>query len=130
MSCNCSSIFYSCRYTDWLRAGRRNGRSSSSGRVKNFFFSTSSRTVLRPTQRPIQWEPGARPLLSSLAVDWWRFSTTDVSFPLGSRTAPDSATAYHSNSSKGLNCSSSLTNSLSHSPTNSSLHSTPNLSCI
>jgi hypothetical protein len=38
---------------DWLRAGRQRGRSSSPGRVKNFFFSTSSRPPLGPTQ-PIQ----------------------------------------------------------------------------
>jgi hypothetical protein len=35
------------------------GRNSSLGRVKNFFFSTSSRQVLGSTQSPIQWVPGA-----------------------------------------------------------------------
>jgi hypothetical protein len=48
------------RYSDWLRAGRRRGRSSCPGRVKNFLFSTSSRPALGPTQPPIQWVPGAR----------------------------------------------------------------------
>jgi hypothetical protein len=43
------------RYSDCLRAGRRRGRSSSPGRVKNFHFSTSSRPALGPTQSPIQW---------------------------------------------------------------------------
>jgi hypothetical protein len=31
----------------------------SSGRVKNFLFSTSSRPALGATQPPIQWVPGA-----------------------------------------------------------------------
>jgi hypothetical protein len=39
--------------SDWLRAGRPTGRSSSPGRVKNFLFSTSSRPVLGRAQ-PIQ----------------------------------------------------------------------------
>jgi hypothetical protein len=42
------------RYSDWLRAGRPRGRSSSPRRVKNFFFSMS------PTQPPIQWVPGVK----------------------------------------------------------------------
>jgi hypothetical protein len=42
-------------YSDWLRAGRLRGRSSSPGRVKKFFFSTSPRLTLRPTQSPIKW---------------------------------------------------------------------------
>jgi hypothetical protein len=33
--------------------------SSSPGRIKNFLFSTSSIPALGPTQRPIQWVPGA-----------------------------------------------------------------------
>jgi hypothetical protein len=41
----------------WLRAGWPRGRSSSPDRVKNFFFSTSSRQVLGSTQPPIQWVP-------------------------------------------------------------------------
>jgi hypothetical protein len=48
------------RYSDWLRAGRWRGRSSSPGRVENFLFSTSSRPALGPTQTPIQWVPGAK----------------------------------------------------------------------
>jgi hypothetical protein len=47
------------RDSDWLRAGRPRGRSSSPGRVKNFLFSTSSRRALGSTQPPIQWVPGA-----------------------------------------------------------------------
>jgi hypothetical protein len=47
------------RYSDWLRAGRLRGRSSSPGRVKNFLFSTSSRPALGPTQPPIQRVLGA-----------------------------------------------------------------------
>jgi hypothetical protein len=35
------------------------GRSSSTGTVKNFLFSTSSRPALGSTQPPIQWVPGA-----------------------------------------------------------------------
>jgi hypothetical protein len=45
-------------YSDWLRAGRLRGRSSSTGRVKNFLFSKSSRPALGSTQPPIQWVPG------------------------------------------------------------------------
>jgi hypothetical protein len=47
------------RYSDWLRAGRPRGRSSSPGKGKTCLFSTSSRPVLGPTQPPIQWVPGA-----------------------------------------------------------------------
>jgi hypothetical protein len=46
---------YHSPYSDWLRAGRPRGWSSSPGRVKNFLFSTSSRPALGPTQPPIQW---------------------------------------------------------------------------
>jgi hypothetical protein len=46
------------QYSSWLQAGPRNG-SMSSGRVKDFLFSTSSRQALGPTQPPIQWVPGA-----------------------------------------------------------------------
>jgi hypothetical protein len=46
------------RYSDWLRAGRPRGRSSSPGRVKNFHFSMSSRPALGSTQPPIEWVPG------------------------------------------------------------------------
>jgi hypothetical protein len=45
--------------SDWLRAGRPRGRSSSPGRVKNFLFSTSARPPLGSTQPPIQWVLGA-----------------------------------------------------------------------
>jgi hypothetical protein len=47
------------RYSDWLRARRPRGRSSSPGEVKNFLFSMSSRPALGSTQAPIQWVPGA-----------------------------------------------------------------------
>jgi hypothetical protein len=40
-------------------AGRQRGRSSNPGRVKNFLFSTSSRSALGSTQPPIQWVSGA-----------------------------------------------------------------------
>jgi hypothetical protein len=50
---------YRSRCSDWLRAGRRKGRSSSPGRDKNFIFSTSSRPALGPTQPPVQWILGA-----------------------------------------------------------------------
>jgi hypothetical protein len=64
---NCTSVFFTdpvdpgqrSRYSDWLRAGRPRGQSSSPGRVKNFLFSTSSRQLLGPNQLPIQWVPGA-----------------------------------------------------------------------
>jgi hypothetical protein len=36
------------RDSDWLRAGRRRGRSSNPGRVKNFLFSTSSKLASYP----------------------------------------------------------------------------------
>jgi hypothetical protein len=45
---------YHSRYSDWLQAGRLRGRSSTSGRVKYFLFSMSSRPALRSTQPPIQ----------------------------------------------------------------------------
>jgi hypothetical protein len=45
------------RYSYWLRAEGLRGRSSSTGRIKNFLFSTSSRQALGPTQLPIQWVP-------------------------------------------------------------------------
>jgi hypothetical protein len=54
-------IDYASRYSDWLRAGRRRGQSSSPGRVKNFLFSKSSRPALLCTQPPIQWVPDAFP---------------------------------------------------------------------
>jgi hypothetical protein len=46
-------------YRDWLWPGRPTGRSSSSSRVKNFLFSTSSRPALGSTQPPIQRVSGA-----------------------------------------------------------------------
>jgi hypothetical protein len=46
------------RYSDWLRAGKPMGRSSSPGRLKNFLFSTSSRPALGSTQPPTKWVPG------------------------------------------------------------------------
>jgi hypothetical protein len=48
---------YRSRYSDWLRVGRPRGRSSSPGGVKNFLFSTLSRSALGPTRPPIQWLP-------------------------------------------------------------------------
>jgi hypothetical protein len=47
------------RYSDWLRAGRPRGRSSSPGSGKNFHFSTFSKPALGSTQHPIQSERGA-----------------------------------------------------------------------
>jgi hypothetical protein len=44
---------------DCLLAGRPRSRSSSPGRVKNFLFSTSSRSALGSTQPLIQLVPGA-----------------------------------------------------------------------
>jgi hypothetical protein len=40
-----------------LLTGLPTGRSSSPGRVKNFLFSTSSRTALGPAEPPIQRVP-------------------------------------------------------------------------
>jgi hypothetical protein len=45
------------RYSDWLPAGWLRGRISSPGSVKNFLFSISSRSALRPAQLPMQWVP-------------------------------------------------------------------------
>jgi hypothetical protein len=47
------------RYSDWLRAGRPRGRSSSPGMIKNLLSSKSSRPALGFTQTPIQWVAGA-----------------------------------------------------------------------
>jgi hypothetical protein len=41
------------RYSDWLRAGRPRGQSSSPGRVKNFLFFTLSGLTLGSTQSSI-----------------------------------------------------------------------------
>jgi hypothetical protein len=59
-------------YSDWLRAGRLRGRSSSPGKVKNFLFSASFRPALGSTQPPLQWEkrPGS-----------WSWSLTYTSTP-------------------------------------------------
>jgi hypothetical protein len=59
--------FINIFYIDWLRAGRPKGWSLSPGRVKNFFFSTSSRPALGSIQHPIQWVPGGS-FLGSKAV--------------------------------------------------------------
>jgi hypothetical protein len=45
---------YDSQYSNWLRAGRLRGRSSSPGRVKTLHFSMSSRSVLMFPQPPIQ----------------------------------------------------------------------------
>jgi hypothetical protein len=57
-SCTYFDTYYS-RYRDWLRAGRPRGRSSSPGRVNNFYFSMSSRLSLGSTQPPMQCVPWA-----------------------------------------------------------------------
>jgi hypothetical protein len=44
----------------WSMVMLPRGRSSSPGRVKNFYFS-SSRPALGPTQLPTKWVPGALP---------------------------------------------------------------------
>jgi hypothetical protein len=41
------------RGSDWLRAGRQRGRSSSPGGVKNILYSTSSRPALGSTHPPV-----------------------------------------------------------------------------
>jgi hypothetical protein len=53
-----SELGWHSRYSNWLLAGRPRGRSSSPGRVNNFYFSMSSRPGLRCTQPPMQWVPG------------------------------------------------------------------------
>jgi hypothetical protein len=62
--CSILCIYYlrtllGSRDSDWLRAGRPRGRSSSPGRGKIFLLSTSSRPALGPTHSPIEWVPGA-----------------------------------------------------------------------
>jgi hypothetical protein len=52
------------RYSDWLRAGRQRGRSSSPGKVKNF---------LSPHRRDRFWGPPAS----------YPVGTGEGSFPLG-----------------------------------------------
>jgi hypothetical protein len=49
-------------YSDWIRARRPRGRSSSPGGVKNFLFFTSSRPALGSTQPPIRSVPRVLPL--------------------------------------------------------------------
>jgi hypothetical protein len=48
----------SSRYSDWLRAGRPRGRSSSSRSVENFLFSIAPAPALGPIQPPLQWVMG------------------------------------------------------------------------
>jgi hypothetical protein len=43
----------------WLRAGWLRGQSLSPSRGKIFLLATLSKSVLGPTQSPIQWVPGA-----------------------------------------------------------------------
>jgi hypothetical protein len=50
-------LWYPVGYSDWPRAGRRRGWSSSPGKVKNFHFSTASSPVVGPTQIFIQRAP-------------------------------------------------------------------------
>jgi hypothetical protein len=48
-------------YSDWLRAGRTRGRSSSPSRVKNFLVSTSPRPALGPPNLLSNWYRGLFP---------------------------------------------------------------------
>jgi hypothetical protein len=75
------------RYSDWLRAGRPTGRSSSPDRVKNVLSSIFSRPSLGSTQPSIQWvlgtlSPGVKrqgreadysPLTSSEVKRMWTY---------------------------------------------------------
>jgi hypothetical protein len=55
-----SSLHFYCNILKSIaRISGSRGRSLSSGRVKNFLFSTSSRQALGSTQPPIQWVLGA-----------------------------------------------------------------------
>jgi hypothetical protein len=47
------------RYSDWLRAGRSRGQSSSGNSGKIFLLSASFIQSLGPTQPLVQWVPGA-----------------------------------------------------------------------
>jgi hypothetical protein len=66
---NISAHFYtllsflrgSSRCSDWLRAGRPRGRSSSPGTFKTFCFSKASRPALGSTQPLFQWVSGDFP---------------------------------------------------------------------
>jgi hypothetical protein len=63
------------RYSDWLKAKRPKDRSSSHGGGKVYFFSTSSKPVLRLIQHPIECVPG--PLSpGGKAVRSWRWLLT------------------------------------------------------
>jgi hypothetical protein len=55
------SLFVIVAISDWLRAGRPRGQGSSTCSGKIFLLSTSSTSVLGPTQPPIRWVPGALP---------------------------------------------------------------------
>jgi hypothetical protein len=56
---NYKLLTFRSRNSDWLRAGRPRGWSSSPGGINNFHFSMSSRPALGSTQPPIQCVPGA-----------------------------------------------------------------------
>jgi hypothetical protein len=75
--CNyiCIQQCFKSRYSDWLRAWRPRGRSSSPGRVKNFLFSTSSRPALVPTQPPSRWVAGGS-LTGGKAARAWSWPLT------------------------------------------------------
>jgi hypothetical protein len=53
-------IYTRSRDSDWLRAERPRGRSSSPGSVKHSVYSTASRPATGPTQPPVQWVPGVK----------------------------------------------------------------------
>jgi hypothetical protein len=63
-----TEVIYRGRYSDWLQTGRLRVRSSCPGRGKIFLLSTSSRSLLWPTQSPIQLVPEAL----SPGVKWLR----------------------------------------------------------
>jgi hypothetical protein len=66
------------RDSDWLRAGRPRGRSSSPGRSKNFLSSMWFWPFLGSTQPSIQWVPGALSLEEKRRKIGFRLQTWKV----------------------------------------------------
>jgi hypothetical protein len=80
MFCNLNSSTLNIRYCDWLKAGRRRGRSSIPGKVKNFFFPhphiRKLPRVLSPWVRRLERDADYSPPTSAEAKKTWIYAST------------------------------------------------------